>query len=86
LHCARKGYGIRCNSVHPSYTDTPMVDEIVAEHRSPEKYKIALETASPMGRLGTPHDVAGAVLYLISDESKFVTGTEIVVDGGLTAT
>ena len=86
LHCARKGYGIRCNSVHPSYTDTPMVDEMVAEHRTPEKYKIALETASPMGRLGTPHDVAGAVLYLISDESKFVTGSEIVVDGGLTAT
>ena len=86
LHCARKGYGIRCNSVHPSYTDTPMVDEIVSAHRNPMQYKIALEAASPMGRLGTPLDIAGAVVYLVSDEAKFVNGTEIVVDGGLTAT
>ena len=86
LHCARKGYGIRCNSVHPSYTDTPMVDEIVSAHRSPMQYKIALEAASPMGRLGTPLAIAGAVVYLVSDEAKFVNGTEIVVDGGLTAT
>ncbi|MEC7661361.1 MAG: SDR family oxidoreductase, partial [Pseudomonadota bacterium] len=42
--------------------------------------------ASPMGRLGTPLDIAGAVVYLVSDEAKFVNGTEIVVDGGLTAT
>ena len=86
LHCARKGYGIRCNSVHPSYTDTPMVEEIVSSHNNPERYRAALETASPTGRLGTPDDVAGAILYLAGDESKFTTGTEIIVDGGLTAT
>tara|TARA_B100001115_G_scaffold157144_1_gene129468 strand:+ start:148 stop:339 length:192 start_codon:yes stop_codon:yes gene_type:complete len=63
-----------------------MVDEIVSEHRNPMHYRMALETASPMGRLGTPIDIAGAVVYLVSDEAKFVTGTEIVVDGGLTAT
>ena len=45
------------------------------------QYKIALEAASPMGRLGTPLDIAGAVVYLVSDEAKFVNGTEIVVDG-----
>ena len=86
LYCAKKGYDVRCNSVHPSYTDTPMVDEIVSAHRNPMQYKIALEAASPMGRLGTPLDIAGAVVYLVSDEAKFVNGTEIVVDGGLTAT
>ncbi|MBH67983.1 MAG: 3-beta hydroxysteroid dehydrogenase [Rhodospirillaceae bacterium] len=86
LHCARKGYGIRCNSVHPSYTDTPMVDSMVTNHRSPERYRAALETASPTGRLATPNDIAGAIVYLASDESSFTTGSEIIVDGGLTAT
>jgi 3(or 17)beta-hydroxysteroid dehydrogenase len=86
LHCARKGYGIRCNSVHPSYTDTPMVDGMVEAHHSPERYRAALEGASPSGRLGHPDDIAGAILYLASDDSKFTTGAELVVDGGLTAT
>ncbi len=86
LHCARKGYGIRCNSVHPSYTDTPMVAGMVAQHRAPDRYRAALEGASPTGRLGRPDDVAAAILYLASDDSAFVTGAEVVVDGGLTAT
>ena len=86
LHCARKAYGIRCNSVHPSYTDTPMVDEMVENHRTPDRYKSALESASPMGRLGDVEDIASAILYLASDDTKFTTGSEIVVDGGLTAT
>ena len=86
LHCARKGYGIRCNSVHPSYTDTPMVDGMVEQHRAPDRYRQALEGASPMGRLGQADDIAGAILYLASDDAKFTTGAEIVVDGGLTAT
>ena len=86
LHCARKGYGIRCNSVHPSYTDTPMVDGMVEQHRAPDTYRSALAGASPMGRLGHADDIAGAILYLASDDSKFTTGAEIVVDGGLTAT
>ena len=86
LHCARKGYGIRCNSVHPSYTDTPMVDGMVDQHHAPDRYRSALEGASPLGRLGQADDIAGAILYLASDDAKFTTGTEIVVDGGLTAT
>lgn len=86
LHCARKGYGIRCNSVHPSYTDTPMVDRMVAQRDDPERMRAALAAASPLGRLGSPADVAGAVLYLASDDSAFVTGSELVVDGGVTAT
>lgn len=86
LHCARKGYGIRCNSVHPSYTDTPMVDGMVDQHHSPDRYRAALQGASPVGRLGHPDDIAGAILYLASDDAKFTTGAELVVDGGLTAT
>jgi len=86
LHCARKGYGIRCNSVHPSYTDTPMVDRMVAQRDDPERMRAALQAASPLGRLGSPADVAAAVLYLASDDAAFVTGAELVVDGGVTAT
>jgi NAD(P)-dependent dehydrogenase (short-subunit alcohol dehydrogenase family) len=63
-----------------------MVDEMVDNHRTPDRYKSALESASPMGRLGTVEDIASAILYLASDEAKFTTGSEIVVDGGLTAT
>lgn len=85
LHCAKKGYGIRCNSVHPSYTDTPMVDRMVDGHHNPERLRQAIEAAAPLGRMGAPADVAGAVLYLASDDSAFVTGTELTVDGGICA-
>ena len=82
LHAARKGYNVRCNSVHPSFIDTPMVDAVC---ESNPKMRAAVEKAAPLGRLGEVDDVANAVLYLASDESKFVTGSELVVDGGLTA-
>ena len=85
LHCARRGYGIRCNSVHPSFTETPMVERLIAGGRDPERLREGLSRASPMGRLGRPHEVAQAILFLASDESAFVTGAEIMVDGGLTA-
>lgn len=85
LHCAKRGYGIRCNSVHPSYTDTPMVDRMVDGHHTPERLRQAIEAAAPLGRMGAPADVAGAVLYLASDDSAFVTGSELTVDGGIVA-
>jgi 3(or 17)beta-hydroxysteroid dehydrogenase len=85
LHCAKKGYGIRCNSVHPSYTDTPMVDRMVDNHHNPDRLRSALEAAAPLGRMGVPADVANAVLYLASDDSTFVTGAELTVDGGVVA-
>jgi 3(or 17)beta-hydroxysteroid dehydrogenase len=85
LHAARKGYNVRCNSVHPSFIDTPMVDAVVAGARDSEKMRQMVEHAAPLGRIGEVDDVAHAVLYLASDESKFVTGSELVVDGGLTA-
>ncbi len=85
LHCARRGYGIRCNSVHPSFAATPMVDAMVGEARDPAKMREGLDRAAPLGRLADPLDVARMILFLASDESRFTTGAEFVVDGGATA-
>jgi len=85
LHCARKGYGIRCNSVHPSFIATPMLDGLVAGARDPVKARDKLEKAAPLGRTGQPEEVAALVLFLASDESRFITGSELVIDGGVTA-
>ncbi len=88
LHCARAGYNIRCNSLHPSFIDTPMVDAMAATMaggRDPTKVRAQLEQAAPLGRLGHVDDVTHLVVYLASDESRFITGAELPVDGGLTA-
>lgn len=74
--------GIRVNSVHPAYIDTQMA-EYGARERNATKED--LHAMHPIGHMGEPIDVAYAVLYLASDESKFVTGTELVLDGGYTA-
>ena len=85
LHCGRSGYKIRVNSVHPSFADTPMVQELIASSKNPERTREGLARAAPLGRLGRAEEVAAAILYLASDELAFTTGAEIVVDGGLTA-
>ena len=85
LHCARKGYAIRCNSVHPSFADTPMLEGMVAAARNPDKLAASFTAAAPLGRLAQPIEVARTILFLASDESVFTTGAELVVDGGLTA-
>ena len=85
LHCARRSYGIRCNSVHPSFTATPMVEAMVGEAPSPDRMRAGLERAAPIGRMGTPQDIANLILFLASDESTFITGAEMAIDGGLTA-
>jgi NAD(P)-dependent dehydrogenase (short-subunit alcohol dehydrogenase family) len=84
LHCARAGLNIRCNSVHPTFIRTPILGPVVGPNADPEKVK-KLTRQIPLGRLGEPDDVANAVLYLASDESRFVTGSEIKVDGGISA-
>lgn len=86
LHCARMGYGIRCNSVHPSFVETPMVEAMVAATEDAERARQRLVRQVPLGRIATPADIAPLVVYLLSDESRFVTGSEMVVDGGVTAT
>jgi 3(or 17)beta-hydroxysteroid dehydrogenase len=85
LHCARKGYNIRCNSVHPSFVETPMLRSMIAKARDPKKMETNCTIAAPLGRLAQPIEVARSILFLASDESSFTTGAEIVVDGGLSA-
>jgi 3(or 17)beta-hydroxysteroid dehydrogenase len=85
LHCARAGYKIRVNSVHPSFAETPMVLEGIARARDPERVRAGLSRAAPMGRMGKAEEVANTILFLASDESSFTTGAELMVDGGLTA-
>lgn len=72
---------IRVNSVHPGFVDTPMT---LLGHSNPEVARKRLE-ATPLGRFGTPYDIAAGCLYLASDESSWVTGSELVIDGGMTA-
>ncbi|HXZ00373.1 MAG TPA: glucose 1-dehydrogenase [Stellaceae bacterium] len=85
LHCAHRKNGVRCNSIHPVYTDTPMVGQMLAESRQPDKMLEALKAMIPLGRLGTPAELAAMAVYLVSDEARFVTGAEFVFDGGYTA-
>ena len=75
--------GIRCNSVHPGPIDTPMLTESRRGRAALTDEQQRQRT--PMGRIGRPEDIAYAVIYLASDESSFVTGSEVVVDGGRTA-
>lgn len=72
---------IRVNSVHPGYADTPLTEGRFAE----PAVRDVLLARTPMGRLGTAEDIANGVLFLASDESAFMTGSELVIDGGVTA-
>ena len=85
LHCARKGYNIRCNSVHPSFVETPMLRSMLTAARDPQKLEANYASAAPLGRLAKPIEIARTILFLASDEAAFTTGAELVVDGGLTA-
>jgi NAD(P)-dependent dehydrogenase (short-subunit alcohol dehydrogenase family) len=84
LHCARGGWDIRCNSIHPTFIRTPILDDLVGNRDTPTVMaKLARQV--PLGRLGEPDDVAHAVVYLASDESRFMTGAELKLDGGISA-
>ena len=74
--------GIRCNSVHPGVIETPMTSPIMLDTKEGRELN---EARHPMGRIGQPEDIAYGVLFLASDESSFMTGSELVIDGGLTA-
>jgi len=76
------GRGIRCNAICPGTTDTPSLAERMAAHGDVVKAREAFLARQPMGRLGTPGEIAELAVYLASDESAFTTGQALVVDGG----
>lgn len=84
LQATRQGYDVRVNSIHPAFIDTTMVDDVVAG-ASPEENRAKLARQVPMKKIGTPEDVGHACIYLASDESGFMTASEIKLDGGISA-
>jgi 3(or 17)beta-hydroxysteroid dehydrogenase len=81
-HCARAGYAIRCNSLHPGATETPILRP--ALEARPELID-AFNAMSPMGRMGSPDEIAAMAAFLASDEASYATGAEFLVDGGMMA-
>lgn len=77
--------GIRANSVHPGYIRTPMLEHVARASGQGEALFDYLAGQTPAGKVGEPRDIAAGVLYLVSDAARFVTGTELVIDGGYTA-
>jgi NAD(P)-dependent dehydrogenase (short-subunit alcohol dehydrogenase family) len=84
LHCAKSRYNIRCNSVHPTFIDTPMLDRY-RQRFGEEGMRAKLGGQVPLGRLGRPEEVGWAIVFLASDESSYMTGSEVVIDGGISA-
>jgi NAD(P)-dependent dehydrogenase (short-subunit alcohol dehydrogenase family) len=90
LECAEQGLKVRVNSVHPGIIDTPMMDNAIdgiskATGKTVEAERERMARRHPLGRLGRATDIANAVKFLASDASAFMTGSEVVVDGGMTA-
>jgi len=79
------GQHIRCNCICPGTVDSPWVGRLLAAAPDPAAERAALVARQPMGRLGTPEEIARAALYLASDDAAFITGSSLVIDGGLTA-
>ena len=85
LYCADKNYRIRCNSLHPAAILTPLWDSMLGEESNRNQMIEEIARNIPLKRMGEPKDVAYAVLYLASDESSYITGTELTIDGGILA-
>ncbi|MBU2892774.1 SDR family oxidoreductase [Colwellia sp. D2M02] len=85
LYCAEQGYAIRCNSIHPGAILTPMWDAMLGEGAAREQAINQVAKDIPLQKMGEPNDVAYAALYLISNESNYVTGIELNIDGGILA-
>ncbi len=77
--------GVRVNSVHPGFIETPMVVNAFRESESENEMRDMVISRHAMGRLGVPREIADAIVFLASDESSFMTGSELVIDGGYTA-
>lgn len=85
LHCASNKDAITCNSIHPTFMDTPILDNFQNAGLTKEDVKAKLGRQVPLGVIGEPDDVAWGAVYLCSDEAKFVTGAELFIDGGISA-
>ncbi|MEE4660924.1 MAG: glucose 1-dehydrogenase [Halieaceae bacterium] len=87
LHCGEEGYNIRVNSVHPGFILTPMVEQGLADVNPDDLEAVTAHFMSriPLGQMGDPRDIANGCLFLASDESRYMTGAELVIDGGFTA-
>lgn len=84
LHCARHKYNIRCNSVHPTFIKTPLLNRFMEAVGSEEEAYQTLADLIPLGEILETEDVTHGIIYLASDESRMMTGAEFVIDGGLT--
>ncbi len=76
---------IRVNSIHPGFIWTPLVETFAASQGDVADVRKALDAKHPLGHVGDPDDIAWGIVYMASDEAKFITGSELVIDGGYTA-
>ena len=84
LHCAENGYDIRCNAINPGFIRTPLLDNALDVAEDPAGMLKGYSDLHPVGYIGDIQDVASAALFLAGDNSKFVTGISMPVDGGMT--
>lgn len=83
LYCGDRGWRIRCNAVSPGSVETPMVDRLRSATGDADAARARSRAAHPIGYVGAPADIASAVVYLASDDARFVTGADFAIDGGL---
>lgn len=88
IDCARKGYNIRINSIHPGYTDTRLVSDAIGElpPAAGAAFGASVAAGIPIGRMAQPLEIARPILFLASDDAAYMIGSELVVDGGFIAT
>lgn len=85
LSCAKERINVRVNTIHPGFIRTPLLEQSIRRYGDAEVGRVFYDNLQPIGHLGEPEDIAMGALYLASDESRFVTGAELVIDGGYTA-
>ncbi|GAB3114175.1 SDR family oxidoreductase [Aestuariicella hydrocarbonica] len=85
LHCGEMGYNIRCNSLHPAATYTPLLEQYLASAEDPEALEKVYAGMQPLNRIATVDEVARCCLFLASEDASFITGHQMYVDGGVLA-
>ncbi len=85
LHCGEKGYNIRCNSLHPAATYTPLLQQYLESSDDPEGLERIYAGMQPLNRIASVEEIARSVLFLASDDASFITGHQLYVDGGVLA-